>query len=326
MRAPITLGPPPAELQLPRRRAGRALRHDHRDRDDGGELGLQLDHGDGPLHQIPPVGTAAELDVRGQHDARRASPRGRERSRSACSSAASCTATPRCWPRSRPALDMISGGRAFLGIGAAWFEEEHDAYGFEFPPLEGALRAPRGRLNIARAMFTRGARPPTRASTTAIDDALNNPQPLRGDIPIVDRRQRRAQDAAARRPVRRRLQRLRRRRQDPPPDGRARGPLRGRRPRPVRDHPHAAGLAVPRLQPRGRAAPRRGGQGRRLAARAPRPDGDRGRARTRSPSSSARSSTAGIEGFTISLPDPSDLEMVELAGKTIGPLVGSRVG
>jgi hypothetical protein len=34
---------------------------------------------------------------------------------------------------------------------------------------------------------------------------------------------------------------------------------------------------------------------------------------------------AGIEGFTISLPDPSDLESVALAGRTIAPLVGSPV-
>src|ERR1700748_2676867 len=33
-------------------------------------------------------------------------------------------------------LDIISGGRAVLGIGAAWFEAEHVAYGFEVPPLE----------------------------------------------------------------------------------------------------------------------------------------------------------------------------------------------
>src|SRR3954462_75786 len=32
-------------------------------------------------------------------------------------------------------LDIISGGRAVLGLGAAWFEEEHVAYGYEFPPL-----------------------------------------------------------------------------------------------------------------------------------------------------------------------------------------------
>src|SRR5919106_5839862 len=33
-------------------------------------------------------------------------------------------------------LDVISGGRAIFGIGAAWFEEEHKAYGIEFPPLK----------------------------------------------------------------------------------------------------------------------------------------------------------------------------------------------
>ena len=32
-------------------------------------------------------------------------------------------------------LDVISSGRAILGIGAAWNEDEHSGYGFEFPPL-----------------------------------------------------------------------------------------------------------------------------------------------------------------------------------------------
>jgi F420-dependent oxidoreductase-like protein len=31
-------------------------------------------------------------------------------------------------------LDVLSGGRAQLGIGAAWFEEEHDALGVPYPP------------------------------------------------------------------------------------------------------------------------------------------------------------------------------------------------
>src|SRR2546425_2679993 len=30
-------------------------------------------------------------------------------------------------------LDVITSGRAILGIGAAWYDEEHDALGFEFP-------------------------------------------------------------------------------------------------------------------------------------------------------------------------------------------------
>jgi len=32
-------------------------------------------------------------------------------------------------------VDQISGGRAELGIGAGWWEREHEAYGFELPPI-----------------------------------------------------------------------------------------------------------------------------------------------------------------------------------------------
>jgi alkanesulfonate monooxygenase SsuD/methylene tetrahydromethanopterin reductase-like flavin-dependent oxidoreductase (luciferase family) len=35
--------------------------------------------------------------------------------------------------------DHISGGRIELGIGAGWFESEHEAYGFDFPPHRGRL-------------------------------------------------------------------------------------------------------------------------------------------------------------------------------------------
>ena len=37
-------------------------------------------------------------------------------------------------------LDVLSGGRAFCGLGAAWFEREHELYGWDFPPLARALR------------------------------------------------------------------------------------------------------------------------------------------------------------------------------------------
>jgi alkanesulfonate monooxygenase SsuD/methylene tetrahydromethanopterin reductase-like flavin-dependent oxidoreductase (luciferase family) len=36
-------------------------------------------------------------------------------------------------------VDQISGGRAELGIGAGWFEAEHDSYGFPFPPMRERL-------------------------------------------------------------------------------------------------------------------------------------------------------------------------------------------
>jgi F420-dependent oxidoreductase-like protein len=81
-------------------------------------------------------------------------------------------------------LDVISGGRAIHGIGAAWFEGEHQAYGFEFPPLKERFERLEDALNIARAMFTqeRASHEGTRHSAR---EALNNPKPIRGDIPIM---------------------------------------------------------------------------------------------------------------------------------------------
>ena len=40
--------------------------------------------------------------------------------------------------------DQISGGRVALGLGAGWHEREHEAHGFEFPPVAHADRHPRG--------------------------------------------------------------------------------------------------------------------------------------------------------------------------------------
>ena len=37
--------------------------------------------------------------------------------------------------KSLGSLDVISGGRAVLGLGAAWNEVEHIGYGFDFPPI-----------------------------------------------------------------------------------------------------------------------------------------------------------------------------------------------
>jgi F420-dependent oxidoreductase-like protein len=81
-------------------------------------------------------------------------------------------------------LDVISGGRAIHSLGAGWFEDEHQAYGYEFPPLKERFERLEDALQISRAMFTQ-----ERASYTGkhhrVDGALNNPRPLRGDIPIL---------------------------------------------------------------------------------------------------------------------------------------------
>jgi F420-dependent oxidoreductase-like protein len=81
-------------------------------------------------------------------------------------------------------LDVISGGRAILGIGAAWFESEHRAYGFDFPPLKERFERLEEALQICRAMFTQES-PSFAGKHYRIDGVLNNPRPIRGDIPIL---------------------------------------------------------------------------------------------------------------------------------------------
>jgi F420-dependent oxidoreductase-like protein len=81
-------------------------------------------------------------------------------------------------------LDVISGGRAILGIGAAWHDEEHVGLGFDFPPARERLDRLEEAVQICRAMFTQDA-PSYRGRYYHIDSARNVPRPLRGDIPIM---------------------------------------------------------------------------------------------------------------------------------------------
>src|SRR5581483_4809707 len=81
-------------------------------------------------------------------------------------------------------IDVLSGGRAILGIGAAWFEGEHLAYGYEFPPIAERFERLEDALRIARAMFTQ-EEATVEGTHHRVEKVLNNPRPIRGDIPIV---------------------------------------------------------------------------------------------------------------------------------------------
>jgi F420-dependent oxidoreductase-like protein len=81
-------------------------------------------------------------------------------------------------------LDIVSGGRAIHGIGAGWFEDEHVAYGFEFPPLKERFERLEDHLRIARAMFTEDEAT-VAGDHHSVTGAYNYPRPLRGDIPIL---------------------------------------------------------------------------------------------------------------------------------------------
>ncbi len=109
-------------------------------------------------------------------------------------------------------FDHISGGRAILGIGAAWFETEHRAYGLEYgdgPPER--LRWLGEALPIMRGML-HGERPSASGPHYATTRRAQRPAAAPGAPAAADRRGRRAGHAPAGRPLRRREQRRRRRR------------------------------------------------------------------------------------------------------------------
>ena len=81
-------------------------------------------------------------------------------------------------------LDIVSSGRAMLGLGAAWYEEEHDALGFDFPRAGERLDRLEEALQICRAMFTEPAATFT-GRHYRVAEVLNNPKPIRGRIPIL---------------------------------------------------------------------------------------------------------------------------------------------
>jgi F420-dependent oxidoreductase-like protein len=82
-------------------------------------------------------------------------------------------------------LDTISSGRAILGIGAAWNEDEHRGYGVTFPPVRERMDRLDEALQIARLMFAED-RPSFDGHFYQLDRALNVPRPIQhGGPPIL---------------------------------------------------------------------------------------------------------------------------------------------
>ena len=82
-------------------------------------------------------------------------------------------------------LDVLSGGRAIFGLGAAWNDVEHDGYGFEFPAVRERMDRLDEALTIVRKLFTED-RPSFEGSHYRIHNALNEPRPIQpGGPPIL---------------------------------------------------------------------------------------------------------------------------------------------
>jgi alkanesulfonate monooxygenase SsuD/methylene tetrahydromethanopterin reductase-like flavin-dependent oxidoreductase (luciferase family) len=81
-------------------------------------------------------------------------------------------------------LDHISGGRAILGIGAAWFEEEHEDFGLEFGSgFPERLRWLGEALPIMRGMLD-GTEPTAAGPHYRSQDTRNLPPPVQSHLPI----------------------------------------------------------------------------------------------------------------------------------------------
>jgi F420-dependent oxidoreductase-like protein len=82
-------------------------------------------------------------------------------------------------------LDHLSGGRAYLGIGAAWFETEHTAFGIEFGASVGErLDRLDEAVELMRAMLPGGPATARGRFYQAVD-VRNDPPPVQARLPIL---------------------------------------------------------------------------------------------------------------------------------------------
>jgi F420-dependent oxidoreductase-like protein len=80
-------------------------------------------------------------------------------------------------------LDVVSGGRAVLGIGAGWFELEHQQFGWEFGTFTDRFERLDEALQIIVPML-RGERPTLDGKWYRTESAMNEPR-LRDDLPVM---------------------------------------------------------------------------------------------------------------------------------------------
>jgi F420-dependent oxidoreductase-like protein len=83
------------------------------------------------------------------------------------------------------ALDVVSSGRALLGIGSGWFELEHDQLGFEFGTFTDRFEKLEEALQIILPMLA-DERPTFDGKHYSVTTAINQPSPVQaGGIPVM---------------------------------------------------------------------------------------------------------------------------------------------
>ncbi len=86
-------------------------------------------------------------------------------------------------------LDIVTGGRFILGLGAGWHEGEHDAFGIPLPPMRDRFDRYESSLRVLTALFSPEAR---REPGVSLEDPLyplrgatNDPPPVRPEGPAI---------------------------------------------------------------------------------------------------------------------------------------------
>jgi F420-dependent oxidoreductase-like protein len=81
-------------------------------------------------------------------------------------------------------LDVLSGGRAWLGIGAAWFEREHKGLGFEFPPLRTRFQMLEEAIRVIEQMWSED-NGPFEGKHYRLEETLCSPMPVQKPRPPI---------------------------------------------------------------------------------------------------------------------------------------------
>ena len=81
-------------------------------------------------------------------------------------------------------IDVLSGGRSYLGIGAGWFEREHRGLGVPFPPVKERFERLEETLQIAHQMW-RGEVAPFEGKHYQLVETLCRPMPVRKPHPPI---------------------------------------------------------------------------------------------------------------------------------------------
>jgi F420-dependent oxidoreductase-like protein len=81
-------------------------------------------------------------------------------------------------------LDVVSGGRALCGVGAAWYEREHRLYGWDFPSRVERFSRLEDALQLLPLMWGPGS-PRFEGRTITVDAATCYPRPLQERVPIL---------------------------------------------------------------------------------------------------------------------------------------------